>query len=143
MIVKIIDENFIQIIKSNSMKKILFISVLMLMYVSKIFSQAGKLDNTFGNGGKVSTLVGTVESDGKAVAVQSNGKILVAGTYWSTSRNRYDFSVARYNLDGSLDNSFGGNGKAWADFGSGNNAVASAIVIQSNGLNNISRLCGL
>jgi uncharacterized delta-60 repeat protein len=52
---------------------------------------------------------------GRAVAVQPDGKILVAGT---TSNQATDFALARYNADGSLDTSFGTGGKVTTDFSS-------------------------
>jgi uncharacterized delta-60 repeat protein len=61
---------------------------------------AGGLDPTFGNGGKVTTYVGSSNSYANAVAIQSDGKIVVAGVPLLT----------RYNSNGSLDTSFGTNG---------------------------------
>ena len=60
----------------------------------------GDLDPTFGAGGKVTTFVGSSNNFANAVAVQSDGKILVAGVPLLT----------RYNSDGTLDTSFGTNG---------------------------------
>ncbi|MDL2357579.1 MAG: delta-60 repeat domain-containing protein, partial [Pseudomonadota bacterium] len=55
--------------------------------------------------GNVTTDFGTASvrtnDIGRAVAVQADGKILVAGSSES------DFALARYNSDGSLDSSFG------------------------------------
>jgi uncharacterized delta-60 repeat protein len=74
----------------------------------------GTLDTTFDGDGKVFTPVGdpSVNSGDdvvKAVAVQSNGKIIVGGfsPFIDTSR---DFSLVRYNSDGSLDTTFDGDG---------------------------------
>ena len=60
----------------------------------------GDLDPTFGAGGKVTTLVGSSNSYANAVAVQLDGKIVVAGIPLLT----------RYNSDGTLDTTFGTNG---------------------------------
>ena len=60
----------------------------------------GDLDPTFGAGGKVTTFFGSSNSYANAVAVQSDGKIVVAGIPLLT----------RYNSDGSLDTTFGNNG---------------------------------
>src|SRR5207249_1071283 len=77
---------------------------------------AGALDPTFGVGGKVTT--GTIDDfcdegpgsvSAAAVAIQPvDGKIVVVGT---SSVGHHSFAVARYNPDGSLDNTFGTNGK--------------------------------
>jgi uncharacterized delta-60 repeat protein len=45
--------------------------------------------------------------------------------------NSYDFALARYNANGSLDNTFSGNGKVYTDFGGSDTAYA--VAIQSNG----------
>jgi len=58
------------------------------------------LDPTFGAGGKVTTFVGSSNSYANAMAVQPDGKIVVAGVPLLT----------RYNSDGTLDTSFGTNG---------------------------------
>ncbi|MEH1942283.1 MAG: DUF4347 domain-containing protein [Nostoc sp.] len=72
----------------------------------------GNLDSTFGVGGKVITNIGGSDT-AYAVAIQADGKIVVVG---ETYNSNGDFAVARYNLDGSLDSSFGNSGKAIADF---------------------------
>ncbi len=46
-----------------------------------------------------------------AVAIQADQKIVAAGR--ATGPNLYDFALARYNVDGSLDLSFGSGGMAW------------------------------
>jgi uncharacterized delta-60 repeat protein len=91
----------------------------------------GDLDTTFGSGGKVITdLFG--RSDGaNAIALQSDGKIVVAGSTLS-AQGPPDLAVARYNSDGSLDNTFGAGGKVATDF-AGRSDVGSAIAIQSDG----------
>ncbi len=84
----------------------------------------GDLDPTFGEGdGKVVTAFGG-NDPARAVAVQPNGAIVVAG-------GNGDFELARYDKDGSLDTGFGGDGKVSTDFG-GDDA-ANAIVVQPNG----------
>ena len=86
------------------------------------------LDYSFIPNGKVITDFGG--GDGAtAVAIQSDGKIVVAGT---SSINGGDFAVARYNANGLLDTSFNGDGKVTTDF-FGNNDGANAVVIQSDG----------
>ena len=50
----------------------------------------------------------------RQVAIQPDGKILVAGTVWNTD---YDFVLLRYNTNGTLDNTFGTNGIKIIDLG--------------------------
>ncbi|MFZ2727232.1 MAG: hypothetical protein WAX77_13330 [Methylococcaceae bacterium] len=65
------------------------------------FNSNGSLDNTFGTNGKVTTNLGGWE-EGNSVTLQSDGKILVAG---SSDTN---FALVRYNTNGTLDTSFTG-----------------------------------
>jgi uncharacterized delta-60 repeat protein len=71
------------------------------------------------------------DDSGTDVAVQSNGKIVVAGG--SNSSGSQDFALARYNSDGSLDSSFAGDGKLTTDFSQGDYANANAVAIQPDG----------
>ena len=57
-------------------------------------AQPGSLDNTFGSGGKVTTPIGS-GATGNSVAIQSDGKILVAGYSYNGTDN--DFALVRYN----------------------------------------------
>src|SRR6185436_1185980 len=66
---------------------------------------------------------------GLAVAIQSDGKIVIAGTTsnaWSS-----DFAIARYNIDGSLDATFSDDGKQTTDLGGEDGA--SSVAIQADG----------
>ena len=66
----------------------------------------GTLDSSFGSGGKVTTHFGGGGSTAQAVAVQPDGKIVVAGETVVT-RPDFDIALARYNADGALDAGFG------------------------------------
>lgn len=94
------------------------------------YNTNGTLDNTFGSGGKVTTIAGTYYSRVYAVAVQSDGKIVVAGA--SNNGANSDFAVVRYNPDGTPDNSFSSDGKITTDF-FGQEDYATALAIQANG----------
>ncbi|MEJ7676800.1 MAG: delta-60 repeat domain-containing protein [Segetibacter sp.] len=59
-----------------------------------------------------------------------DGKVVAVG--YTLEDSNYDFAIARYNTDGSLDNSFSGDGKQTTDFDSDNN-YATSVVIQSDG----------
>ena len=71
------------------------------------FNSDGSLDTSFGAGGKVITDPG-ITSEGAALAVQSDGKIVVTGNAGSHP-NRMTV-VLRYTPDGVLDTTFGNNG---------------------------------
>lgn len=91
----------------------------------------GTLDASFGSGGKVATDFFRTSDIAQAIDLQPDGKIIVAG-YVYGSGNDYDFGLARYNSDGSLDKSFGNNGKLITDFFRGRD-VATALTIQPDG----------
>lgn len=86
----------------------------------------GSLDTTFdGDGRAVYDFVADPQAIGadeaKAVALQTDGKIILAGTTGAqaSSVSYEDFCVARINADGSLDTSFGGVGYVRVDFAGG------------------------
>jgi uncharacterized delta-60 repeat protein len=113
------------------------------------YNADGSLDSTFGNGGVVLTNVNPYHkkqptSDGYelalGVAIQKDGKIDVGGVISLTALGRAQFTLVRYNADGTLDSSFGnqspkdgisisapfGGGPAWGD-------LANAIALQADG----------
>jgi uncharacterized delta-60 repeat protein len=64
-----------------------------------------------------------------AVSLQPNGKIVVAGVTWSPTSPR--MAVARYDVDGTLDETFGGTGKV--AFGAGSEVAAKAVRVRPDG----------
>jgi uncharacterized delta-60 repeat protein len=93
------------------------------------YDASGALDPTFGTGGRVRTDFGGRFDEALAVAVQPDGRVVVAGN--SSDANGSDMAVARYNSDGLLDTSFDGDGMALVDFGS--EASARAVALQPDG----------
>lgn len=91
----------------------------------------GKLDKSFSGDGKVTTSLGTSVAEVYGVALQDDGKIVVAG-YTMLSATDSDFAVARYETDGKLDKSFSGDGKATTSFGTLLD-VARSIAVQPDG----------
>ncbi len=96
------------------------------------YNANGSLDTSFDTDGKVTTIIDSGENNGMAVAVQSDGKIVVAGRVFQGSGNN-DIALARYNANGSLDTSFDADGKVSTDFGSGKNEEARDVAVQSDG----------
>lgn len=93
----------------------------------------GRLDQSFGQSGLV-----TAGFSGSAVVIDSNGRIVVAGTMRSADMGS-DFALARYAADGSLDAAFGNDGLVTTDF-PGTGALdtgtidgASAVAIDGDG----------
>jgi len=110
------------------MKKTLKLTVIFVFLISNIFSQSdGSIDTSFNSGGTVVTDIAGYDY-AKDIVVQPDNKVLVAG-YYNTDK---DIFVLRYNEDGSLDNSFSGNGKFTYSFGS-NNEYCRGIALQDDG----------
>jgi uncharacterized delta-60 repeat protein len=97
------------------------------------YNPDGSLDSGFGTGGRVSTRFSGNPAQAYSLAVQPDGKIVVAGAARSTADvQSLDFALARYNSDGSLDSSFGNGGQVTTDF-FGFYDQADAVAIQPDG----------
>jgi uncharacterized delta-60 repeat protein len=93
------------------------------------YSTAGTLDTSFGSGGKVTTPIGNPSvAYARSVKLQTDRKIVAAG-YISNSTSYFDFALVRYNINGSLDTSFGLGGKVITPVGNAED-VACAVAIQ-------------
>jgi uncharacterized delta-60 repeat protein len=90
----------------------------------------GDLDASFGTGGKVTTSIG-FQAGAADIAVQPDGKVVAAG-YAYTESGGYDFAVARYLPNGTLDTSFSGDGKQFVNIG-GESDYAHALILQPDG----------
>ncbi|MEU8530963.1 calcium-binding protein, partial [Streptomyces sp. NPDC048629] len=86
----------------------------------------GNFDTTFDGDGRVTTGFGGSGAVGNDMAVQADGKIVVAGG------GNGDVAVARYNTNGSLDTTFGGDGRVTTDLGRIFDE-AHAVALQSDG----------
>ena len=96
------------------------------------FNIDGTPDNSF-LGGKIVTDFSNDNDFARTVAIQSDGKIVVAGSTGNLNVNQ-DFAIARYNTDGSLDKTFSGDGKQTSRFDSSSYInFIEAIAIQSDG----------
>ncbi len=92
------------------------------------YNPDGSLDRGFGNNGRVTTDFPGLAAVISAVAVQPDGKILVAGGAFPLFTFLGNFELARYNPDGSLDASFGHGGIVTTHFpGQGSYAFALAL----------------
>jgi uncharacterized delta-60 repeat protein len=100
---------------------------------------AGAVDSTFGSGGKVTTDFGPPSSGTNfldsdySLVIQPDNKIIAAGDTYNTVNN--DFAIARYNVNGTLDTTFGstGNGKVTTDFNNTNN-TGFAVALQGTNI---------
>lgn len=74
------------------------------------------LDLTFGNSGKVTTHIGNLEDAITSIVQQPDGKIVACGVSEVTEEEEFRTYVCRYNTNGTLDTSFGTNGKVGFDY---------------------------
>lgn len=97
------------------------------------YESTGLLDTTFGTAGKVITPLAAVNAYdiGTTIALQPDGKILVAGYCVSGSNN--DFCAARYNANGQTDASFGNAGVVITPVTANRDDNASAMLVQPDG----------
>ena len=89
---------------------------------------SGNLDSAFGDGGKVTTDFNGRDDQAYAVAIQSDGKLVVAG-YAGSAGSRDDFALARYDETGALDPSFGSGGRLTTAI-SAQTDIATALAVQ-------------
>jgi uncharacterized delta-60 repeat protein len=104
----------------------------------------GTLDSTFGNNGKVVTNISNPSDFNiyyresiNAIAVQKDGRIIATGTAFLNFTQSMDFTTLRYHADGSLDHSFGTNGRVFTNFThttpSEPNDSAGEVFLQNDG----------
>jgi len=76
------------------------------------YTPLGALDTTFGTGGKVTYSFGANKLCGiKSLKLQSDGKIVAGGFAETSSVNQYAFAIVRFNVDGTVDSTFGTGGQ--------------------------------
>ena len=78
------------------------------------YNPDGSLDTSFDTDGKVTTDFFGFDDHGNGVAVQNDGRIVVAGTA-KPANDTSDFGVVRYDANGALDTTFDGDGKTLTD----------------------------
>lgn len=89
----------------------------------------GRLDPSFGSGGKVVTVLGGADW-ARALVRQPDGKLVAAGCTWH--ENRWKFLLLRYAADGALDAGFGTAGVVVTPLGQFENC-AEGLVVQPDG----------
>lgn len=89
----------------------------------------GALDPTFGNGGVVYAILNGSTTEARAVAVQADGKIVVAGYGFNSE---HSFIVLRLKANGSLDTDFGVNGVTHFEIAN-HTSYATSLALQPNG----------
>jgi uncharacterized delta-60 repeat protein len=91
------------------------------------FNADGSLDTSFGSNGKVVTDFYDSDDNVLSVLIQPDGKIIAAGPTFHTFVG-YEFGIARYNADGSVDTTFGAGGKKGISLGTTNDLLFDAVL---------------
>jgi uncharacterized delta-60 repeat protein len=98
------------------------------------FNNNGSPDASFGSGGRVTTDIEGLINEGRNLAIATDDKIVVSG-YVDTDTDEietdHDFTLIRYNSNGSLDATFGAGGIVTTKL-SEHNDVAEAVAIHNN-----------
>ncbi len=97
------------------------------------YNSDGSLDASFGAGGKVTTDFSDTPTLIRDLALQPDSKIIAVGDVNNQTSTSFDFALARYNSDGSLDTTFGKGGKVTTDFGNNSADIGIAVALQSDG----------
>ena len=98
------------------------------------YNANGSLDKRFAKNGKITTDFFRNVDSISAIAIQPDGRIIVAGfaQLAGNGGNPRVFALARYRSDGNPDTTFGNGGALTTSFG-GNFAAASAVMVQPDG----------
>src|SRR6188768_2400417 len=89
--------------------------ILALLFISNPFySQDGNPDNTFSSDGTATASFGVYNSSVHSMALQIDGKVVVAGTVFDEG-DYSQFGLVRFNSDGTPDPTFGNSGLATSD----------------------------
>ena len=91
----------------------------------------GTLDAAFNGTGVATTPVGTQRDEAFSIALQADGKILVAGAANSGSSD--EAAIVRYNANGSLDTTFNSDGKVTIDFQPMSSEDFKSVLVQADG----------
>jgi uncharacterized delta-60 repeat protein len=96
------------------------------------YNANGSPDTSFGTGGVVGTTFAAYDERATDVAVQSDGKVVVAATLGNISTGANDFAAIRYNADGSLDGGFGTGGMVTEAAASASGSP-TRVILQTDG----------
>lgn len=110
------------------MKSSLVLALVLLVCFGALHGQDGALDTSFGSDGIVTMDIDNSNDAMKSILTQTDGKIIVAGYTTDTIADK--FCLVRFNIDGTVDNSFGMDGVVTTTFAS--TSIASDIALQSD-----------
>lgn len=113
----------------------LYPSLLAILLVSSAIAGGGFPDKLFANKGRVTSGLPSSEDSARDAAVQADGKIVVVGSILASGTGMgYDFYIARYNPNGTIDTTFGNNGQKVVQIGTVHSSEsATSVAIQADG----------
>lgn len=117
------------------LRRSLLSTMLLVGSAAPVLGAPGDLDSTFNGTGKVTTVLASGYSQARAIARQSDGKLLVAGSAnvpAPGNPDNLDLVVVRYDASGMPDASFGGTGAVTTDV-RGSEDDAQAVIQQMDG----------
>lgn len=112
------------------MKRTIYTALVLLITAGTFAQSAGKLNNNFGTNGYQWLDLQNKDQYGSGIAVQPDGKIVVAAIHEHTT-NKYDWLIYRLKKDGTLDNSFSSDGRVTDSFSDKDRL--EAVAVGSNG----------
>jgi uncharacterized delta-60 repeat protein len=80
------------------------------------FTSTGQLDNSFNGTGMVTYDFAGLNNSGRSIVAQSDGKLILSGAAELSSTDSADFALVRFNFDGTIDTTFGTNGRITTNF---------------------------
>jgi uncharacterized delta-60 repeat protein len=109
---------------------ITFGALSLILAINSANAQQLILDNSFSDDGIQTSSLAPLDCYVESIAIQTDGKPIIAG--WTYDPTNTDFVVARYNIDGTPDITWGGDGIVTTDFNSSFDQ-AQAVKIQDDG----------
>lgn len=103
------------------------------VFMAVRYNTNGSLDTSFDSDGVATTAIGTQWDTAYSVAVQDDGKLVLAGVKYWPSWASSDFAITRFNGDGSIDSGFGTSGKVVIAVGTSGESAAKLVALQSDG----------
>lgn len=92
------------------------------------YNDNGSLNAAFGQGGLQTAIFGGIEEGARSMAIQADDKIILSGYVSYTLDDSKNIAIARFDINGSPDSSFSGDGKQIADFGAANDDITASAV---------------
>lgn len=106
--------------------------ILLLLCIISGHAQVGNLDASFSGDGKLLTPIGSGHDWAYGVTVQGNNRIVAVGVSRQTGDD--DFAIVRYLEDGTLDNSFSGDGIFTIDFDGGDDEARDVEILPNGNI---------